>query len=70
MPDVFQLARIQLWGGLPTASPLCCGVVSRPPHLSDKEVCDVQISAIDGRMGGSGDRPQLEALVRTGRRIR
>ena len=35
-----------------------CGVVSRPPHHSDKEVCDVQISASDGRVGGSGDRPQ------------
>ena len=30
----------------------CCGVVSRPPRLSDKEVCDVQTSAIDGRVGG------------------
>ena len=43
-----------MWGGH------CCGVVSRPPHLSDKRVCDVQIRAIDGRVGGSGDRPQLE----------
>jgi len=37
-------------------------VVSRPPHLSGKEMCDVQISAIDGQVGGSGDRPQLETL--------
>ena len=48
-----------MWGGL------CCGVVSRPPHLSGKEVCDVQISAISERMGGSGDRPQLARFHRT-----
>ena len=39
--------RTLLRGGLPTAH--CCGVVSRPPHPSNKEVRDVQISAIDGR---------------------
>ena len=50
-------ASCLLWGGLPTD---CCGVVSRPTHLSDEEVCDVEISVIGGRVGGSGDRPQLE----------
>jgi hypothetical protein len=37
----------QLWGGLPVAgwSP-SYGVVSRPPHISDKEVRDVRIRAI------------------------
>jgi hypothetical protein len=49
-----------LRGGPPVAGwSACCGVVSRPPHLSDKEVCDVQIGVIVGRVGRSGDRPQL-----------
>ncbi len=30
----------------------CCGQVSRPPHFSGEEVCDVQISVIGGRVGG------------------
>jgi hypothetical protein len=36
--------------------------VSRPPHLSDKEVGDVQ-SPIDGSVGRSGDSLQLDGTT-------